>query len=346
MIELIYIQDLYEPKYLQLLKDYYGQEYLSRIERAKWYRDNREYKILVAKENGKYIGQSCVCKETAHVNGKIKDIWWGVDTFVLPTGRGKGIGKALQGRLHKDFDSMSSIWYSRTNGIIKNKCGARPILSQYLTFYPISSFFSVICRGLLNKLFHKDYHNHISILYNKYLPLYYSLSRSNVFSRTISLDSFISNHLTLINQSLERFDFRIKRDECFYKWKLKLNPQITGYHILEFIKSDNQELLGSAIITDPFIRKTFGISLNVVMILEVITYSNQFPIKNALAEIMKYIGSNYRKVDGVLTLGNNSEYPSITFPINGLTLLSNGFTTDQINSSYLGLIDQDMEQMI
>ncbi|MDE6652349.1 MAG: GNAT family N-acetyltransferase, partial [Paramuribaculum sp.] len=135
MIEYHYLDDIESAEYKALLEEYYGNQWHSRYERVLWYKKHTELNILVATDNGKIVGQSSVYKDTAIVKGKPEIIWWSVDTFVLKSERGKGIGKALQAKLHQDFNAISSIWYSRANGIIKIKCGAKQILQRKQCYY-------------------------------------------------------------------------------------------------------------------------------------------------------------------------------------------------------------------
>ena len=143
MIELIYLSEnkISMEKYYELLHTYYNKNEISdRIKRVNWYLQKGDnFRILLALVNGELIGQTCAYKCTAVFNGKEIDWWWGVDNFVIKSMRGKGIGKKLQEKLHKDLINFSSAWYSPSNGHIKRKLGSSPFCKINFNYYPINS---------------------------------------------------------------------------------------------------------------------------------------------------------------------------------------------------------------
>ena len=147
--------DVDSPQYKEFLETYHGQgTYAEWRERILWYfalgEDN--YRILVAKKGDEFVGQSCAYSVDVSMCQNTFRLWWSVDTFVLPKMRGKGIGKLLQGRLHKDLPNFSSAWYSPTNGVIKRKCGAHGLLNLFFGYYPVSSYFTIIFELALKRI--------------------------------------------------------------------------------------------------------------------------------------------------------------------------------------------------
>ena len=120
-IKLKYIKNFSEEKdrLLALYTKYYGNKIAEQRfnERIPWYNSRDNFKVLIAEVGGEYVGQSCAYSANANIKGKKTTIFWGVDTFVLGTMRGLGIGKKLQEEI-MDLKRLLSVY---REGILKEK---------------------------------------------------------------------------------------------------------------------------------------------------------------------------------------------------------------------------------
>lgn len=349
MIEYLYWDFEKNPisveRYKEFLHEYYGELAESRYYRLEWYIKRKNFYLLLALYNGEPVGQACTYRVLAQIKGEMCDWWWGVDTFVLAEMRGKGIGKGLQKRLHLDFPSFSSLWYSRANGAIKRSCGAIDFLYAHFNFYPIESFGSI-----LMKIFFLRYFNRTifipAIGRNKFYyfnRLFSTLGKYVV--KEIDLKDSLSEIIPFVEKSLEKFDFYIPRDCDYLYWKYVDNPTLKEYHAIAVYSSDNAVLLAVVIFSGVFRRKTFSLLMDVATILDVFLVDSRFPKRDLLLLVMKYFKDRKIHIEGILSLQDMGYFPCLRFPHKGMALLSTN--KGQVsNSFYLSYSDQDMEQMV
>ncbi len=352
MVEYIYWDFKNTPvtieQYRSFLTEYYGDSANSRYERAMWYHQRGNYQVLLALENGCIIGQSCVYKVYAIVNGKKEDFWWGVDAFVLPAARGKGVGKKLQKKLHEDFFYFSSLWYSKTNGFIKRKCGAWELVKVPFNYYPVCSFLSVVLRVFIKRVLHHKMFVPITYKDKYFILNNFFASRNKWMVKDVCLSEQMDELMPLVNDSLKKHDFYVIRDKDYLIWKYLKNPTIGEYKTLFFYSLINpDELQGAVIFSTPYIKTTFSIPLKVFTILDCFVLPGSRLSKyRILLETIRYYHQLGIAMDGVLTLGNFSYFPFIRYPWSGTALLTNYVKKTKIENPYLSYSDQDMEQMI
>lgn len=341
-IAIVYLDEsnLSEETYLDFLKQYYGHSNWLRYQKKKeWYSSQYPYRILLAIVNGLPVGQNCVYKVPAVIGGKDTTISWGVDAFVLPKWRGNGIGKMLQKRLHEDCENFSSAWYSPINGLIKRKCNANEYFRLYFPYYAVSKWFSIYIELAIKKLFNKTITIPIRI------PNLYILfkTKSGEHFEFEEVYNFDDADISFINKVLSPKDLYVKRDVKYMHWKyfnnpsLLFPPHIVRVHyrnqliaIFSFTTAKKSQYISASVFTsilfDSFIDDRYNFSNN-----DIIKY------------IVKYHKDQGVVIDGIRSLQDIKYYPKIVYPIYGVPLLStyNG----KLNSFYLSLIDQDMEQI-
>ena len=346
MIELVYLSEnnnrLTQEEYNKFLLEYYKNEYNARLKRIKWYQQYcSDFKILLAIINGKPVGQSCAYKCTAVIHKQDTEWWWGVDTFVLPAMRGKGIGKKLQLKLHQDLPNFSSAWYSPSNGYIKRICGANLLYRINFNYFPVSSYVTPIITNAAKKFLNKQLHfNHICKW--KYLK-YNNLFINNRRYEEIKLEEKLTELLPLINKSLNQYDFYIKRDLNYFVWKYFLNPDLK-YHTL-LIYSNNNIPAGIIIFSEIFSKNLLLTPIYAVTLLDIfIDPNSNITTKMILTLIGQYYKTKGQYLDGILSLENSSYFPVFRYPIKGNYLLST--YKGNIQKPYISYSDQDMEQMI
>lgn len=353
MFDLIYWDFKSNPinmeQYKLFLTSYYGEEADERYARTMWYRQRGDYAVLLAIDDGKLLGQSSAYKVYAMISGRREELWWSVDTFVLPIARGKGIGKKLQKKLHEDFPNFSSAWYSKTNGSIKRKCGAHELLNIPFNYYPVSSYFSVIFRIFIKKILHKDLPIFSAILKNKYYNLNrFWRSTPNFIIKEVNLSDNLKKIVELANFSLEKKDFYIIRDYEYLSWKYLKNPTIGEYKTLFFYDAkQSDKLLGAIIFSMPFLKRVFSTQLKIFTVLDYFILTEETVTKSdALCSAIRYFCEHQIHVDGVLTLENFQYFPLLRYPWKGTPLLSTYAEINNFKTPYLSYSDQDMEQMI
>lgn len=329
-------------EYEQFVAQYHGAATSHHLLRTKWYMDHFDFHILLAIVDGKVVGQSCAYKTTAIIHNVPVDFWWGVDSFVLKQYRGLGIGKKLQAQLHKDWPNFSSIWYSRINGGIKRKLGAQPILASRLTYYPINSFFSI----LFGALFKRKKLSLPVIIKNKYRRLHAS-SHNRFTEKNITAAQLLSLASDIKESLSTAADFYIDRSNEDLSAKYNSNQSLSGFDIILLYDQHLEKNVGLYILTKPFSRQTFSIELNVCAILDYFIFDDSVKYKDIIGSALLR-ASSYDNVDGVLSFGKPVGLLNITYPKDGLQLLS----TTPIGGShvianpYISFIDQDMEQML
>lgn len=352
MIEYIYWDFESNPvsidEYRNFLHEYYGELASERYKRLKWYSETENYHLLLAMYNGRIVGQSSAYKVTATCFGETIIFWWSVDTFVLPKFLGKGIGKGLQKKLHIDHVNFSSLWYSRANGAIKQKCGANAFLLVPFNYFPVNSFFSVIANAIQKTKSNKPSNSSL-LLPNIYYRINRFFSNSGSYlTKEVNLNDSLKDLMVYIENSLKQYDFYVQRDFKYMHWKYITNPTLKEYHTICFYSIHNpNELLGMVIFSGVFTRTVFATPSKVVTILDCFVFNEtKFSKRMALLEVISYFHRKRIVFDGCLTLDNISYYPFLRYPYKGSALLSTYNNKQEIKHWYFSYSDQDMEQMI
>lgn len=336
-INLLYIEEsgVSGEEYLSFLVKHYGNRAIQKYtKRFDWYKKQKDYRVLLAINNKTIVGQSCAFKNTAIIHNKETEIWWGIDVFVLPEARGRGIGKLMQKKLHADLKNFCSAWYSPVNGIVKRKCGSKELFSLSFSYYPVSSFFSYLTSLVIKKIFKKQ------LVFNFSIPfIYTSLNKKRKLQsydfRDIELDrddvyEFIRN--STINKS----DFYIKRDREYLKWRYLKNPNLK-YHIIEILHRGKRE----AILIFTHIHKQDGLYVTKFMDTFKTNISN-LTEKDYHIFIGEYFKRRHQCLDGILSLFDLNYFPKVT---RRSFFLSNMQLDTPIKSPYISYSDQDMVQM-
>jgi GNAT superfamily N-acetyltransferase len=345
-LQLIYLtEDEVETQtYASFFEKYHGiGTFKNRKERIHWYFRSEGFKLLVAVADGNYVGQTCAYRTTAIVHGEAKEWWWGVDGFVLEEMRGKGIGKALQKKLHEDCPNFSSASYSSTNGIIKKKCGGRGVL-EYRWFYcPVSCYFSLYLELILKKLVSRKI-----VVPRVRLPyLYSSINGSNkkidYSIRELTPSDFNGQLSTFMEDCLKETDFHILRSETYLKWKYLQNPSIN--HIgLEVMKDGNREAV--VFFSCAYVGRYTVSKAKVAKILDaIIKPGSNLTQKELLSMVIQYFKRANESIDGLLTIIPSDYRPRIKYPVSGSFSMLSTIDTPLLTKGYLSYSDQDMEQM-
>lgn len=345
-IELFYLSedDLNSPEFLEYVRENkpgHEEEFLNRM---RWYFQTDNFKLLVARFEGKIVGQSCGYGATAVVHGVETIISWSVDTLVNPNIRGKGIGKKLQKKLHEDCPNFSSAWYSPTNGHIKQKCGARQIFPYPFTYYPVSRFFSVLGSLGIKKRFRgfKGFRIAIPNIYY-YLNKLWSRKISGYTISEVPFEQLSEDIAAFMERNLQDRDFHIKRSLQYLKWKYGQGNGFE-YAMLEVRKEGKLE----AIVSFTLPRKATLIltACTFTKILDaVIDKSCCLTMRDLHFIVMRYCKQHKMPIDGIVSLENVSIYPKLTYPYPCSYVLSTLDVKEKIERPYLSCIDQDMEQM-
>lgn len=329
--------------YCNFLEKYYGTDnFKFRLDKLKWYLSRSDFKILVAEYNGCFVGQSCAYKDAAVVNNEDKEIWWSVDTFVLPDFRGMGIGKMLQKKLHNDCSNFTSASYSKANGIIKRKCGAKEIFKYYRGYYPVSCFFSLMTCAFIKHIFHKNGRNYVRLPFfyyylNKIMGLY--TVKKYCYKEILSTE--INNTvLTFINNCLSDSDFYIKRNLESLHWKYLQNPSIK-FHTIEIMQGDT--IVGVVFFSEDYNGKWLNLETRLVMILDMFVKEGTIAIKKAaLLSVMEFYAQKGVNIDGILSLQDISFWPKYKTTNSVLSTMD---ANRIIKSPYISYIDHDMGRM-
>lgn len=336
--------DVESPQYREFLEKYHGQgSYDERLKRMLWYWKQGEdsFKVLTASINGELVGQSCAYKAICCVNNKNIEIWWSVDTFVLSSTRGKGVGKKLQGRLHQDCPNFSSAWYSPTNGAIKRKCGAKGILDFPQAYYPVSIYFSTFLELILKKTVNRN----ITIPHIR-LPYFYSLVNTLFKKRwkKYTIEEIdckqIPEYSSFMEECLKDEGFRVLRTKEYLKWKYVDNPRIRCRALS--IKKDNRQvgLVAFSPVIDGHVVMSKARTLKIYE--SVFTKDSGLTHRDLLLLVANYCRKMGEKLDTILSLQSIKYWPVLVYPRPHTELLST-ISEDKVQSGYLTYIDQDME---
>ena len=341
MVELEYIQDKNMTEdYQSLLKEYHGERYPKFVKRQNWYKQYSDYRVLLARLDGKPIGQSCAYKVPAMFKGEPIEIWWSVDSFVLSSARGHGIGKKLQKKLHEDLPHFSSAWYSPTNGHIKKKCGANELADLRFCYYPVSSFFCPFLFLVTKKLFGKG------LRLNMRLPYFYSglngFCRSHkgfVFKEMKSAD-FNQSFYDSLAEMLSDKSFYVKRDKHFFETKYFSNPELK-YHAFSVYKNDVMQ--GFFAFTEVKDMQWVLASVKGIKMLDaIIRPGSGLTQRDILLSIARYYKQRKMTLDGILSLQDADYYPRYAYPHPSTPLLTT-IASEKLHDAYVSYIDQDME---
>lgn len=336
-VELSYLEDghvVSESDYFSFLKKQYGfRAHQKHSIRRTWYKKKDGYKILLAIENGKILGQSCAFKDIAIVLQKEIEIWWGIDAFVLPEARGRGLGKLLQKKLHEDLLNFSSAWYSPLNGIVKRKCGAKEIFLLSFCYYPVSSYISYVGTMLIKKITKRD----ISIR----LPfsfIYAFINRRRIAKEYICHEVELNKDVfSFINLSSLKFsDFYIKRNEAYLKWRYIENPNLR-YHVLEI--SRNKQIEAYVIFTHMYYDGKFRVSKIMDVFKKQSSLLNE---KDILYFVSRFFKTKGKNIDGLLHLTECNYFPRF---VRHTMFLSTINLEKEIKNPCISYSDQDMVQM-
>lgn len=333
--------EITEKQYFAFIEKAYGDKAKHKCEeRFPWLKKNSGYRILLALSDGEIIGQACAYEVKAMANGKEITLTWGIDNVVLPEARGKGVGKTLQKTLHETTQNFSSAWYSYTNGHIKKKCGARAFAPNRFPYYAVSKFLGIYAEIAFKLIFKK------TIRIPSRIPnLYHCIfGQKNIKSATITeIKDFTEEQVKFIQEALEKnYDFYVKRDYEYLKWRYNDNPTIKNHHVLEVRKGDG--IIAIIGFTEPQYRSYVRTTYYGATILDIFVKDNNvFSKKEALSIVVNYYKEQEITLDGISTIFEIPYLPKINYPKKGIPFLTtyNG----EINRPYISLLDQDMEQM-
>lgn len=345
-LKLIYLQEqeIETPAYISFYEKYHGiGAFLQRRDRIHWYFQSGGYKLLVAIVDEQYVGQSCAYRATAVVNGVEHEWWWGVDTFALSEMQGKGIGKALQRKLHEDCPNFASASYSAINGIIKKKCGGHEVLGYHQFYYPVSCWISLYAELAAKKVLSRR----VTIPRIR-MPYLYSLLNQPQALRDYTINKLTPNDYnsrlsSFFEDCLKTRSFYIKRSDEYLKWKYLYNPSVK-YVGLKVEKEDRLE--GIIFFTEVYNGKYTISKARVCKILDaVIRPGSALTQKDLLAYVVQYFKQKDVSIDGLLSLIPVNYRPKIQYPASSPTHMLSTLDTTMLTAGYLALSDQDMEQM-
>lgn len=330
-----------KEEYLEFLNKCYGKSAKHKLdERLPWLSKASNYTILLAIMDNKIVGQACSYETTASAQGKEIQVTWGVDNFVLPETRGKGVGKMLQKHMHDNKVNFSSAWYSPTNGYIKRKCGSRAFTNYYFPYYAISKFFGIYLELAIFKIFKKKIRIP-SRIPNLYCKIFNRRKSRNYEYKEISY--FSPEHIAYIQDVLDNnYDFYVKRSSDYLNWKYFENPSIKDFHIMEIRKESKIVAIisFSAAQSKKYIcTEYFGAT-----ILDAFIGNKElFSERDIIPTVVNYYKEKNISLDGICTIFDFPYFPKIKYPKQGSPFLStyNG----EIKKPYISLMDQDMERI-
>lgn len=341
-MDLVYLQekDIETTRYISFFEMYHGVgSFQQRGERIRWYFRSGNFKLLVAIVDNRYVGQACSYKTTAIIQGEEYEWWWGVDNFVLEEMRGKGIGKALQKKLHDDCPNFSSASYSSLNGIIKKKCGSQVSLDYHKYYCPVSCWFTLYTELALKKIIGRE------ITFPRIrIPYFYGL-----FNKSQAVGKFTIKELnpsdyddqlsSFMEDCLKYTSFHIQRSVTYLKWKYLQNPSIK-YIGIEIMNNGQREAM--VLFTDVYQGKYIVSKARVSKILDaVILPGSSLTQKKLLSFVVEYFRKRKTEIDGLMTLIPSGYWPQIKYPAHMLSTIDKPL----LGNGYLTYSDQDMEQM-
>jgi hypothetical protein len=343
-VELVYLaeSDVDTPKYSSFFERYHGPySFFKWKAKIHWYFHCGGFKLLVAKLDNEYVGQSCAYRAEAVVDGKRLDLWWGVDVFVLANMRGKSIGKKMQRKLHEDLPNFTSVSYAKLNGIIKRKVGATELLDVKFTYYPISAYFSLFFDLAVKKISKSFRIPRIR------LPYFYPLGRmKDKMMQGLTVDFIDRGNICELSEFMEKClcgeKFHIVRSKEFLKWKYIDNPNIS-FRIVSV--SDKGQRIGCAVLSEVYEGSYVVTKARLVKVLDCMVLSGCGLSHKQLLMIAINKCRQYWKMapDGILDIHASESMLSITYP--SVTHMLSNIKCQKLKSGYVSYIDQDMERM-
>lgn len=334
-VVLKYIEEIgiTNEEYITFLEKHYKERAHDKAyARRWWYSSKGEVKILLALIDGKIVGQNCAFKDTAVINGAETIIWWGCDAFVLSETRGMGIGKKMQMKLHNELPNFCSAWYSPVNGIIKKKCGSKPLFSYNTAYYPMSSFLKFYLIKVFKKVFKRDINFSYRIPYIYYYINSIFKKRYN-FSET-ELCNIVYEFID--NSTLKEYDFYVKRDKEYLEWRYKKNPNLKYF----VVKVENKGKIEAVVMfTEIFTYNKLSVS-NILDVFKDV--NSKITDKDIVLTVGRFFKKKKEGIDGINFLCKCSYFPKIVHRIDFLTTIE---TDKIIMHPYVSYSDQDMTQM-
>lgn len=339
----IHKKDIDSAEYEQFVEKYHGLgSYAERKKRLLWYWQlgDEGYRILVARRGENYVGQASAYRVEACINGDVKELWWGVDTFVLSEMRGFGIGKRLQKILHEDCTNFSSAWYSPLNGSIKKKCGAHDIMTFPFAYYPISCYYSVLLELGIEKFLKLKVR-----LPRLRLPwLYASINKlKDTELRQYDVQEIEINELpnesAFIEECLKDEQFHVVRSMLYLKWKYVDNTR-TKCRVLRIYTQSKQ--VGLVVFSDLLVQNVVHACCRVVKIYDsVFLPTSGLTHKHIILFVVDYLRKRCEVIDGIKSLQEIEWSPSLLYPKRKVMLST--IDVMMLSSGYLTYMDQDME---
>lgn len=335
-IEFKYIEEanVTEESYLEFLKTEYKERATDKFgKRREWYKKKDGFRILLAMCNNEIVGQACAYKDNVVINGKETIIWWGCDNFVLAKTRGMGVGKKLQMKLHEDLPNFSSAWYAPINGIIKTKCGSKPLFDVAFVYYPVSRFFTIFISKAIKKFLKKKVNINIR------LPFFYTvINKCTGYKRVEIKETLLNENVCdfITNSTLNEHDFYTKRDKKYLNWRYNENPNLKFY-TTEIIRDG--ELEAVLLFTHAHIEN----GIVVTKILDVFKKKDcMLNNKDLLISVASFFKKKRVSIDGIQLINVCKYYPC---QINKAPFLSTIKLDANIKNAYISYTDQDMAQM-
>lgn len=344
-VELVYLEesDVDTPEYISFFERYHGTDsFLKWKAKIHWYFHGFGFRLLVAKIGNEYVGQSCAYCTKSLVDGKRIDLWWGVDVFVLADMRGRSIGKKMQQKLHDELPNFSSVSYAKLNGIIKRKVGATELLDVHFTYYPISSYFSLLSDLILKKIKRSFQSPRIR------LPYFYPLVKLQPKEmQGMSIDLIDRKNMgdelsEFMEKCLAEERFHVIRSKEFLQWKYTDNPNIS-FKIISV--SEKGQRIGCAVLSDVYEGSYVVTKARLVKVLDCMVLPGCGLSHKQLLTIAINKCRQYWEMapDGILDIHTSEFMLSITYP--AVTHMLSNIKCPKLKSGYVSYIDQDMERM-
>ena len=154
---------------------------------------------------------------------------------------------------------------------------------------------------------------------------------------------FDDSDISFISKVLSGKDLFVKRDKKYLRWKYFDNPSLLSPPHIIRVHSHGQ-LVAIFSFTTAKDSKYISTSVCVSVLLDSFVDANyNFSDQNIIKYIVKYHKERGVVLDGVRSLQAIKYYPKIVYPMCGVPLLST--YSGKLDSFYLSLIDQDMEQI-
>ena len=300
-----YIQpsDIDSSEYIRFLESYHGRGTFSTWRKLMlWYWQLGDgYRVLTAKRGNDYIGQACAYRVKALILGEEQEMWWGVDNFVTKTMRGQGIGKMLQGQLHRDLPNFSSAWYAPANNTIKRQCGAHGIMAFSFGYYPVSCHFSILAELMLKRFFSMKI-----TLPRIRMPWLYSRINKPCSK---SLKGFTLSETDLaelptmagfIEECLKEKDFHVVRSEQHLRWKYVNSPRTR----CRVVKVQNEGMtVGLIVFSEVLKQKVVHAKARVIKIYDMVsTSASGLSYRHLLYLLSEHLRKHGEHIDGFKSL--------------------------------------------